>query len=60
MSETKIKQIIKEWGISYQWVADKIGVSHASVSRWMNGNREMPENRRVELTNLLSKLPERA
>ncbi|MBA7691032.1 hypothetical protein ES703_99570 [subsurface metagenome] len=39
---TKLGRILKERGIKQKWLAEKIGVSEATVSNWVKG-RHTPQ-----------------
>lgn len=52
-------KVLDEQGRKNGWIAEKLGVSPATVTLWRQGKREIPERRVHELAELLG-VPEDA
>lgn len=53
----KYKEKIITNGLSMTFVANKIGVNLSTLSNYLNGYREMPEEVEKKLINLLKQYP---
>ena len=51
-----LKNKISSLGIKQTWLAEKLGVSSAQLSYWLNETRPIPKDKETELKNILSKL----
>jgi len=40
----KLKEQIKDKGIKFKWLANKLGVKQPELSMWLNEVRPMPEH----------------
>lgn len=54
MTEHKLKQTIKEKGIKFNHLADKVGVSQSLLSMYLSGRRKMPKDVEFKLAKEIS------
>lgn len=50
---TPFKQLIDSKGIKQKWIADSLGVTETTVSRWVNGDSAPSRTMRKNLAALL-------
>lgn len=53
MDRTAFGKVLDAQGRRPTWVADRLGIHHASVGRWANGERTIPPARIPQLASLL-------
>lgn len=56
MNATEIQKKLDGWGIKRQWLADKLGVNKATLSLWLSGTKDMPQEYIDKAKQLLSTL----
>lgn len=56
--KTKLKSILDEKGIKQNWLADKIGVSPATINALVSGKRKIPKSKAIALGTILNVEPE--
>lgn len=52
--QNRLREIRKAAGLSQQQVADKVGITKATVSRHESGEVEVPDERKVAYANLFA------
>lgn len=50
---TKLATVLHEQGRRQEWVAERMGVSQALVTRWINGERRISYDNLTRLADLL-------
>lgn len=53
----EIKEKLRFWGIKQQWLADKLEVNKATLSLWLTGTYEMPQEKINEAKKYMDRLP---
>jgi len=54
MEAKNIRSAIESKGLKKSWVAKKLGVSNALVTKWVNGLTEPNDKHKIELKRLLN------
>lgn len=58
MNPKEIKETLDRWGISQAWLARQLGVTRATVNKWINGTTPISEEYARKTKELLGNLKE--
>jgi len=49
-----LRSLLDSRGIKYSWLAEKLDVSEASITKWMKGEMPISDERSAEITTIVN------
>ena len=56
MNGTELRKLLDDRGIRYNWLAEKLSVSEATITKWMNDDMPISANRVLEIKKTVKQL----